>query len=50
LFNKRKLVVKFSKSAIGCPLLFGVKEYTFFYKKHVYKKHEAEIMQKLRNI
>ena len=24
--------------------------YTFFYKKHFYKKHEAEIRQKLRNI
>ena len=23
---------------------------TIFYKKHVYKKHEAEIRQKLRNI
>ena len=25
-------------------------KYTFFYKKHVYKKHEAEIWQKLRNV
>ena len=25
-------------------------KYTFFYKIHVYKKHEAEIRQKLRNL
>ena len=24
--------------------------YMIFYKKHVYKKHEAEIRQKFRNI
>ena len=28
-----------------------VPDYTFgFYKKHLYKKHEAEIWQKLRDI
>ena len=25
-------------------------QYTFFHKKHVYEKHEAQIRQKLRNI
>ena len=43
-------MVEFSKSAIGCPPLFGVKEYTFFYKKHVYKKREAEIRPNLGKI
>ena len=33
-----------------CVLFCPCRIYTFFYKKHVYKKHEAEIRQKLRNI
>ena len=28
----------------------GLKEIIFLYKKEVYKKHEVEIRQKLRNI